>query len=90
MFALLLTIVSSREGAYTESISLARQFRAIGDAPHPDVELPGEESTPQNRAAWHKTSCKLYQSATLDNAKKNILKDFLLPQEDPARLVHLW
>ena len=37
-------VASHREGAYTEIISLASQFRAIGAAPHPDIELPDEES----------------------------------------------
>ena len=49
-------IVSHREGAYTELISLARQFRAIGAAPHPDVELPDEESMHQNCAVVSFTS----------------------------------
>ena len=35
-------VISRREGAYTEIISLASQFRAIGVVPHPDVELPKE------------------------------------------------
>ena len=33
-----------REGSYREILSLASQFRAIGASPHPDVELPDEES----------------------------------------------
>ena len=37
-------IVSCREGASTEMTSLARHLRAISTAPHPDVELPDEES----------------------------------------------
>jgi len=37
-------VVSHREGAYTEIISLASLFRAIGAAPHSDIELPDEES----------------------------------------------
>jgi len=37
-------VASHREGAYTEIVSLASQFRAIGAAPHPDIELPDEES----------------------------------------------
>ena len=44
-------VASRREGAYTEIISLASQFRAIGAAPHPDVELPDEESMQKNRAS---------------------------------------
>ena len=81
-------IVSCSEGAYTEIISLARQFRAIGAAPHPDVVLPDEESMQQNRAAWHKTCRKLNQQH-LTMQKNIILKDCFLPQEDPAGLVHL-
>ena len=37
-------IASHREGAYTEIVSLASLFRAIGAAPHPDIELPDKES----------------------------------------------
>ena len=37
-------VASHREGAYTEIVSLASQFRAIGAAPHPDIELSDEES----------------------------------------------
>jgi len=35
---------SSRQSFYTEIVSLASPFRAIGAAPHPDIELPDEES----------------------------------------------
>ena len=37
-------VASHREGAYTEIISLASPFRAIGAAPRPDTEHPDEES----------------------------------------------
>ena len=37
-------VASHKEGDYTEIVSLASQFRAIGAAPHPDIELPDEES----------------------------------------------
>jgi len=37
-------VASHREGAYTEIISLASPFRAIGAAPHPEMEHPDEES----------------------------------------------
>jgi len=35
-------VASHKEGA--EIVNLASQFRAIGAAPHPDIELPDEES----------------------------------------------
>ena len=58
LFALLLIQLSVVEREHTQNFSLARQFRAIGAAPHPDVELPDEESMHQNRASWHKT-CRM-------------------------------
>ncbi|CAK6969745.1 hypothetical protein BSL78_07678, partial [Scomber scombrus] len=70
-------VASRGEGAYTEIISLARQFRAIGAAPHPDVELPDEESMQQNRASRHKTCRKLYRPTALDNAKKRYSEGLL-------------
>ena len=58
-------VASRREGAYTEIISLASQFRAIGAAPHPDIELPDAESMKKNRA-----SCRqLYRASALNKAK---------------------
>ena len=62
-------VASRRKGAYTEIISLASQFRAIGAAPHPEVELPDKESM-QNRASWHKSCRQLYRASALDHAKK--------------------
>ena len=63
-------VSSRREGAYTEIISLASQFRAIGAAPHQEVELPDEETMQKNRASWHKSCCQLYRASALDHAKK--------------------
>lgn len=63
-------VASRREGAYTEIISLASQFKAIGAAPHPDVELPDGESMQKNRASWHKSCRQLYRASALDHAKK--------------------
>ena len=50
-------IISRRERAYREIISIANNFRAIGAAPHPTIYLPNEESMWKNRASWHK-SCR--------------------------------
>ncbi len=63
-------VASRREGAYTEITSLARQFRAIGAAPHPYVELPDEESMQKNYASWHKSCRQLYRASALDHANK--------------------
>jgi len=63
-------VISRREGAYTEIISLVSQFRAIGAAPHPDVELPDEESMQKNRASWHKSCRQLYRASALEHANK--------------------
>jgi hypothetical protein len=63
-------VVSRRDGAYTEIISLVGQFRAIGAAPHPDVELPDEESMHKNRASWHKSCRQLYRASALEHANK--------------------
>ena len=48
-------VASLREGAYTEMISPASQFRTIGDAPQP--ELLDKESIKKNCASWQK-SCR--------------------------------
>ncbi len=45
-------VASRRVGAYKEIINLVSQFRAIGAAPHPDVELPDEELMQQSRALY--------------------------------------
>jgi len=63
-------VASHREGAYTEITSLVSQFRAIGAAPHPDVEIPDAESMHKNRASWHKSCRQLYRTSALDHAKK--------------------
>lgn len=48
-------VASHREEAYREITRLASQFSAIGAAPHPDIELPDEESMQKNHASWHKS-----------------------------------
>lgn len=63
-----------REGAYTEIISLARQFRATGAVPHPDAQLC---ILAQNSFTGQKH---------LPMQTYFILTDSLLLQEDPARL----
>ena len=45
-------VVSRGEWAYPEIINIVSQFRAIGGAPHPDVELPNEESLYANRTGY--------------------------------------
>ena len=52
-------VASRREGAYTDMIGLVSQFRAIGAAPHPNIELPDAELMHQNRASWHKSCHQL-------------------------------
>ena len=77
-------VASRREGAYTEIISLASQFRANGAAPHP--ELPDEESMQKNRASWH-ISCRQLYSATMH--KKLIMKDCPMQEKDPVGVMQL-
>ena len=61
-------VASRREGAYAEITHLVSQFRAIGNAPHPDADLPDVESMLRNRASWH-TSCRqLYKKSALERA----------------------
>ena len=52
-------VASRREEAYTEIISLARQFKEVDAEPHPNLELPDEESMRRNRESWHKTCRQL-------------------------------
>ena len=63
-------VASRRHGAYTEITNLVSQFRTIGAAPHPDLELPDVESMQKNKASWHKTCRQLYRASALDHAKK--------------------
>lgn len=77
-------VASRREGAYTEIISLASQFKAIGAAPHPDVELPDVESMKKNNASWHKSCRQLYRASALQHAKKRH-NEGLLPVRKRSR-----
>ena len=63
-------VVSQRETAYSEILSLASQFKAVGIAPHPDLELPDQESMTKNRVSWHSSCRRLYRPSLLANAKK--------------------
>lgn len=63
-------VVSRRVGVYKEIINLVSQSRAIGAAPHPDVDLPDEELMQQNGASWHKSCRQLYRSSAYEYAKK--------------------
>ena len=63
-------VISRREVAYKEIIAVASQFRAIDAAPHPEVELPDEESMSQNKASWHKSCRQLYKASSLEHANK--------------------
>lgn len=58
-----------REEAYRDIINLASQFKEFDAAPHPDVELPDEESMQTNRASWHKACRQLYKVSALERAK---------------------
>ena len=40
-----------REQAYADIVNLVSQFKAVDAAPHPDTELPDEESICQNHAS---------------------------------------
>lgn len=80
-------VASRREEAYTEIISLASQFRAIGAAPHPDVGLPDEESMQKNRAYWHKSCRQMYRASALDHARKRYNKG-LAPARKRFRRSH--
>ena len=70
-------VASRRVGAYKEIINLVSQFRAIGAAPHPDVDLPDEELMQQNRASWHKSCRQLYRSSAFEHAKKRTAREGL-------------
>ena len=64
-------VVSQREAAYSEIVSLSNQFKAISADPHPNVELPCEESMLKKRASWHKSCRQRYRASALEQAKKN-------------------
>ena len=70
--------------SYTEIISLVNQFRAIGATPHPDVELPDEESMHKNSASWHKSCRQLYRASALWHAKKRLYEG-LHPERKGSR-----
>ena len=59
-------IANRREAAYIEIIRQVNQFRSIGNAPHPDVELPDAEAMQKNRASWHKSCRDLYKRTALE------------------------
>lgn len=63
-------VACRREDAYTEIIKLADQFKAIDSAPHPDVELPDEESMKKHNASWHRSCRQLYRVSALNHATK--------------------
>ena len=77
-------VTSRRKGVYTESISLACQFREISATPYPDIELPDEESMQKNRASWHTSYSQIYMSSALDHAKTVIIKDSPCKKNIPA------
>jgi len=77
-------IASRREVAYSEIIHLESQFREIGAAPYPDVDLANEESMKKNHASWHKSCRQLYRASAFNHAKKRHLEE-LLPARKKSR-----
>lgn len=63
-------IAVRRDEAYTDIISLVKQFKELDDEPHPNLELPDEVSMRTIRASWHKSCRQLYRGAALDRAKR--------------------
>ena len=70
-------VASRRAGACKEIINLVSQFKAIGAAPHPDVDLPDEELMQQNHASWHKSCRQLYISSAFEYARKRTAREGL-------------
>jgi hypothetical protein len=66
-------VASRRVGAYKEIINLVSQFRAIGAAPHPDVD----ELMQKMCASWHKSCRQLYRSSAFEYAKKHTAREGL-------------
>ena len=73
------------EGAYKEVIDLANQFKYVCAAPHPDVELPNEESMLDNRASWHKKCRQMYKMTLLDRANKRYSEGVCSATKRPRR-----